>query len=60
MNRWDFILLLGVALIAAGAGWYSPPLAPIILGIGAIAFSVIGAKAETHTVAQPPEEDTKP
>lgn len=41
MDRWDWILAAGVALIAAGLGWWAHPAAAlIILGVGACAWSL--------------------
>ncbi len=48
MDRFDGLLLLGIALIAIGCGLIYLPLGLITSGIGIIALAVIGAARQAR------------
>ena len=46
MDRFDVLLVIGIALVATGCGLLSIPLGLIAGGLGCVALAVIGARGE--------------
>lgn len=46
MDRWDWVVVLGIVLVAVGVGFVYWPLALIVVGFGLGALGVLGAIGE--------------